>query len=76
MINQFYLSLDKIFHFHVGKILLATASPSQIEAMMAKDWPYFMKYSKEIGQCLHGTSCQGVNGIVQTLGEVYCVNIY
>ena len=68
---QFYLALDQIFHFQLGKILLATVSPSDIEDMLAKDWPYFSHYSQEIDQCLNNASCQGVGDLVQPLGK-YC----
>ena len=68
--GQFYLALDVIFHFQVGKILLATASTLELKAMMAKDWPYFTPYSKETDQCLNGDSCQGVRDLVQTLGKL------
>ena len=67
--NTFYLALDKIFHFQLGKILLATTSLSQLQTMMTKEWPYFINYSQEIDQCLWGPSCQGVMNIVKTLGE-------
>ena len=67
--NKFFLALDSIFNLQFGKILLATSSPLQLEAMIAKDWPYFSHYAKEINQCLSGTSCQGVTDIVNTLGK-------
>ena len=69
MLNNLYHAIDKIFHFKLGSILLATASPLQLQAMMAKDWPYFNPYLKEIDQCVTGVSCQGVRDIVQTLGK-------
>ena len=59
-INQIYMLLQTIFNLEYGKILLATSSPSDLEAMLAKDWPYFSHYSQEIDQCLGGGSCQGV----------------
>ena len=68
--GQFYFALDKIFHFQHGKILLATASQSDIEAMMTKDWPYFTHYSQEIEECFNNASCQGVRDLVQTLGKL------
>ena len=68
-LNQLYLDLDKIFHFQLGKILLATASPSEIEAMIAEDWPYFTSHSQQIDECLNGASCQGIKNLVQTLGK-------
>ena len=70
-LSQFYLALDKIFHFQLGKILLASASPSELKAMLAKDWPYFTHYSKDIDKCLRGDSCQGVGNLVQTLGKLF-----
>ena len=69
-INQLYLALDKIFNFQIGKILLATSSSSQLKSMIAKDWPYFSRFSKEIDQCLNNSSCQGVRGIIQDLGDI------
>ena len=35
---HFHLALDNISHFEYGKILLALSSPSEIEAMVDKDW--------------------------------------
>ena len=64
-INQMYLLLDDIFNLQYGKILLATSSPSQLDAMIAKDWPYFSHYSQEINECLGGGSCQGITDIMQ-----------
>ena len=69
LLNQFFLALDKIFHFQIGKILLATSSLSQLQSMMAMDWPYFNHYSKEIDLCLNGSSCLEIMNLVQTLGK-------
>ena len=67
--NNFYLDLDKVFQFHLGKILLATASPPQLKIMMAKDWPYFTNFSQHMDQCLNNNSCKGVNNILRVLGK-------
>jgi hypothetical protein len=66
---QFYAALDNIFNLQFGKILLATASLSQLEDMMAKDLPYLTKYSNEIDQCIKNASCQKVVNLIQTLGK-------
>ena len=71
LLNQFYLSLKRIFDFEYGKILLATSSLSELKGMLAKNWPYFTNYSKEIDQCLTQISCQGVTDLIQTLGKFY-----
>ena len=68
MFNQFYLALYQTFDLKLGKIFLATASRSQLKAMMDMGWPYLTPYSKEIDICLNGTSCQGLNNLVQTIG--------
>ena len=70
-INMFYLALDNIFYFQFGKILMATVSSSELQTMLAKDWPYFSHYSQEIDQCLNNTSCQGVSDLVKSLGKYY-----
>ena len=63
--NGFYLILEKIFPLQLGKILLATASSSQLQEMVTKDWPYFTQYSQDIDPCLNGSSCP----FVQSLGN-------
>ena len=68
--NQFYMALDQILHFQLGNILLATASPSELQAMIAKDLPYFTHFSNEIDECLSGASCQGIKNLVQTIGKM------
>ena len=67
--NKFYHALDKIVHFQLCKILLATATHSQLEAMMTKDLPYFSNFSQDLNNCLNGANCQGLRDIVQTLGK-------
>ena len=66
-INQVYLLLDDIFHLQYGKILLASSSPSQLAAILAKDWPYFSHNSQEINECLGGASCQGITDIMHQI---------
>ena len=68
-IGQFYSALNKILHLKYGKILLAMSSPLELESMIAKDWPYFIDYSKEIEKCLSSESCQGVRDLVHSLGK-------
>ena len=68
--NKFYLALDKIFHLQFGKILLATVPQQELEAMIAKDRPFFTHYSQEMDQCLNNANCKGVSALVQSLGEI------
>ena len=69
-LNTFYLALDQKFDFQLGRILLATSSPSELQAMIAKEWPFFTHHTKEIDQCLSGASCQKVAALVDTLGNL------
>ena len=62
-VNQFYLELDKIFHFQLGKILLATSTPSQLQDMLAKGWPFFTQANMD--NCLTDAQCPWL----QSLGE-------
>ena len=76
-ISQFYQALDKMLHFQLGKILLATSSKEQLEDLMAQDLPWIFQYSKEVHQCLNNASCQGVEDLVQNLGKIlYRLIIY
>jgi hypothetical protein len=68
--NKFYQALDKIFHFQLGKILLATSTLEELKSMVARKWPFFTPYTQEVEQCLNGASCQGVRDLVQTLGKM------
>ena len=64
--NQFYLTLNKTYDFQYGKILLALSSNSQLEAMMAKDWPYFTHYTQQLEECLGSISCLLLQGLGNT----------
>ena len=68
--KQIYIELNKILDLQYGKILLATATPRQLKNMIAKDWPFFGNYTEEVKECLHGNSCQVVQDLVQTLGDL------
>ena len=63
---KFYLALDRVFHFQLGQILVATASPTELQAMLDMDWPYFKSCKEELIQCLGGVSCLSV---LNTLGR-------
>ena len=73
MLNEFYFKLEKVFDFELGKILLATHSPSQLQGMLDKKKPYLNSFSNDLKHCLESESCQVVGDLVQTLGES-CLN--
>ena len=70
-IFEFYTASDKAFDLQIGKILLATASSSQLEDMLAMELPYFTQYFIYVNLCFNGTGCQGILDHVQTLGKTH-----
>ena len=67
-VNKFFEALDQIFDFQLGKILLATSSISEIQNMINKDWPFFLRYKKEIDLCFRGTNCKELLDLVNSTG--------
>jgi hypothetical protein len=69
-LGRFYQELNKTFNFHHGRILVALSSPSELEALLARDLPYLTPYRQQIEECIRGTSCQGVSDLLQDLGNI------
>ena len=68
-LNELYLALEKEYDLQYGKILLALLSKKQLEDIMGKGWPFFLKYSQEVDLCLNGTACDSLDDIIATLGK-------
>ena len=68
-LGHLYLDLDKKFHFQYGKILTAILSSSEIQTMMAQDWPYFIQHQQYIDKCLNGSNCQRSLDTMKDLGN-------
>ena len=51
--RNFYPVLEREFGLQYGKILLALASPEELQALIAKDWPYLDSYRETVDACLH-----------------------
>ena len=68
--NNFYSSLDKIFNFQLGKIILAVSSPLEIKGLIALELPYLTKYLQEVNECLRKGDCQEVRNLVNSLGKI------
>ena len=58
-LHEFYRSLDTIFQFQLGGILLAVSSRSQLQAMVDKDRPYFARYREQVDRCLSEIAVRG-----------------
>ena len=49
-------------------LLQASGSPAELEAILARDWPYLDSYLEEVEQCLSG-DCARVSGVIERLGN-------
>lgn len=69
-IGQFYESLDEIFKFKFGKLLLAITSTSGLKRMREKEVPYFSSYEKKLDKCLEKDKCNKIERIVDDLDKL------
>ena len=65
LLGKIYEVLDKLFGLYLGKILLATSSPSQLSAFQDQYLPYFNNSDQHVQECLSGHSCADVIGPIQ-----------
>jgi hypothetical protein len=68
LMSQFYEALSSKLNLQQGRILLALSSPTELEAMLARDLPYLTPYTQQITDCVRGGTCQGVTDLVEHLG--------
>ena len=59
--------LEEELSLEYGRILLASASPAELQAILARDWPYLDSFAEEVDTCLDG-DCTRVATIIQELG--------
>ena len=72
--RDFYKVLEKELDLKYGRILMALASPEELRAFKARDWPYLDLYQTELDKCLQG-DCEGAQGVIQQLGTIYWLDI-
>ena len=65
MLGKIYHVLDSIFEFNVGKILLATSTPSQLIALQEQELPFLNRSDLLVEKCLEGLSCTDLFGRIQ-----------
>ena len=70
---KFYNHLENIFQLQYGKILLSTASKSQIQSILDKRLPFFSKLTQEVESCVNGTNCDAVQEAIQSLGDTFYI---
>ena len=65
--RDLFPTLEEELGLQFGRILLASASPAELRAILARDWPYLDSFAEEVDTCLDG-DCTRVATIVQELG--------
>ena len=68
--KEFYLVFAQTLQLQYGKVLLATGSKSQIQAVLDNDWPFFANYTEMVKTCLDDYRCEGLQDIFQMLGNI------
>ena len=65
--RNFYPVLEKELGLQYGKILLAIASPEELQAILAKDWPYLDSHREAVDACLQDHDCAGISNATKGL---------
>ena len=65
--RDLFPTLEEELGLEYGRILLASGSPAELQAILARDWPYLDSFADEVDTCLGG-DCTRVATIVQELG--------
>ena len=69
MAKDFYMELAAVLDLQYRKVLLATSSKSQLQAVIDNDWPFFANNTYLVKDCLLHFNCGGVQDILQSLGD-------
>ena len=64
-LGKIYQVLNSIFEFNVGKILLATSTPSQLIALQEQELPFLNTSDPQVEHCMKGQSCDSIFGHIQ-----------
>ena len=65
--RNFYPVLEKELGLQYGTILLAVASQEELEAILAKDWPYLDSHKEAVDACLQAHDCVGISNATKAL---------
>ena len=67
--RNFYPVLERKLGLEYGKILLALASPAELQALLDRDWPYLDSYRQVVDACLENEDCTGIWNATKNLTE-------
>ena len=65
--RNFYPFLERELGLYYGRILLALASPAELQALLDRDWPYLDSYKQAVDACLQERDCAGISNATKTL---------
>ena len=68
--KEFYSTLAATLNLQYGNILMATHTKSQLQTVLSNDLPYFTNKTGLVENCLQKSRCDGVQEIIQTLGNL------
>ena len=66
--KEFYGVLANTFGLQYGKIMVATSTKSQLQAVIDNDWPFFGNNTELVQSCLKDSRCGGIKDIINSLG--------
>ena len=67
--KQFYTVLVNHLELRYGDVLLATATRSQLQALLNNDWPFLTNQTDVMKVCLNGSDCDRVEKNIEKLGD-------
>ena len=77
MVYKFYQSFDSAMgQLEYGKNLVVTSSRAELQSMIDKEYPFFMRHRMDIQTCLNIGSCQAVENILRNISKWQNVRIY
>ena len=65
--RNFYPVLERKLGLEYGRILLALASPVELQALLDRDWPYLDSYRQAVDSCLGNEDCAGIGNATRDL---------
>ena len=67
--KKFYLRLAATLDMQYGKVLLASSTKAQLQAVIDNDWPFFTNLTDVLKTCLYHSNCENLQEILQEQGE-------
>ena len=69
--KQFYNILASTLNLQYGKVLVATSTKADLQAVLTNGWPLFLNFTDLVAKCLQDSHCDGIQDIIQNLGTQF-----